>query len=170
MGEWKDLVRVKNIAKVFNTNWSRKVTLSTFEGDKDNKYQGEINVIVSASNMTDDVSARAEKEDLDKFLTSKEFSKLIVSDRVREYKPSEQPNFISGWETFVDNPVLDGELDHIRSKITEKRICYKRKEELIEINTYLLKKGLRPLLDIKGERMIRGERHFMFEAGRVPYS
>lgn len=166
MAEWKDLVRLKNFKRVFNTSWSHKVVISGFSGNAEDAYQGEVNAVVSVNDMTDD-NGRANKEDLTKFLSSS-FSKFIASDRVRQYNRSDYPKFISGWETFVDNPIFDGELDMLRSKMIEKRIAYKTKEELLEINTYLLKKGMRPLLDIKGETTIRGQRYFMFEVGRVP--
>lgn len=166
MGEWSDLVRLKQFKKVFRTNWSRKVTISTFKGDKNDLYQGEINARISVNDMSGDPKSDSFSETLAKFLSS-DFSKFIASDRVRDYAPSKYPKVGCGWETYVDNPALDGR-DSTRDKMTDVYTKWLTKTELIEINLILKSQKMRPLQDLKAIMETRNQTLYGFEFGRVP--
>jgi hypothetical protein len=142
-------------------NWNKNIGVSFYNYESD---VGEANAIFTTSRLPG-IAGESEKDDTINDQLA-DLNRKVCQDAV---KVKNMPNKMQTFYTFLDNPHLDGENDHIRSKAEKTKYKVKVPEiQLKEINDQFEREGKRAMNDIKGEiNFPDGRREFLFDYGEV---
>jgi len=124
-------------------------------------YKQEMRIELLTSNQHPDATKCGDFNDI-----NTELSFLNVSQDSLKRKSVTEP-IIKRIETLTDHPGLDGDRDHLRSRMKNLRIRHIHIDSLRQINDRFAREGMRPLQDVKGEVTKGGERYLMFEEGEI---
>ena len=125
---------------------------------------GEVNVLFTTSHLAG-ITHTSEKDDtINEQLA--DLNRLVCQDAV---KVKNMPNKMQTFETFLDNPNLDGENDRFRKNMERKKWQVRVPQVVLkEINDQFEREGKRAMNDIKGEiNCPDGKREFIFDYGQV---
>ena len=160
---FNDVVRLRikreDMLKVADLAALNGVGMSTYEYEPD---VGEVNAIFTAARNH---CREAEKDDTinDQLAI---LNRMVCQDAV---KVKEMPNKMQTFDTFLDNPELDGQHDTYRKNMERKKWQVRVPEiTLKEINDKFEREGKRSINDIKGEiNLPDGSREFLLDYGTV---
>lgn len=151
----KEMSRIADIASVNGIGTST---------DKLEPDVGEVNVIFTTSRLPG-LGGEAEKDDtINNHLAN--LNRRVCQDAA---KIKNMPKKMQTFWTYLDNPNLDGEQDHLRTRAENIKYEMRIPEfNLKEINNQFAKEGKRGMDDIKGEIKHKdGSREFLFDYAEI---
>jgi hypothetical protein len=142
-------------------NWNKDIGVSFCKYEPD---QGEVNAIFTTTRLPG-MGGEAEKDDTINNQLA-DLNRKVCQDSA---KIKNMPNKMQTFWTFLDNPNLDGEQDHLRTRAEKVKYEVKIPEiSLKEINNQFEREGKRSMNDIKGEITLKdGSREFLFDYAEI---